>query len=164
MPQHLVLYSTNTWLAYMIGERFYDGMHYIWCTPNFGGNSFARRDDPIPPTSSPHDIYNDLYRGIRSGDRHLDKIGNNKSSIRNGAAYKRQSGVIDDAQFRDILAIVDQASMRDFRPLIYVIPFDRVADIVREVPVNERAHPLSVEYIIESLPRECFDIIEFDWS
>lgn len=29
----LVLYSTNTWLAYTVAERFYGGEHYVWCTP-----------------------------------------------------------------------------------------------------------------------------------
>jgi hypothetical protein len=30
-PKPLVLYSTNTWLAYAISERYYRGLHYAWC-------------------------------------------------------------------------------------------------------------------------------------
>ena len=30
-----ILYSTNTWIAYMIAERFYRRHHYVWCTPYF---------------------------------------------------------------------------------------------------------------------------------
>ena len=35
-----------------------------------------------------------------------------------------------------------------------------VAEIVHEAPVAERAHPLSLEYFIESLDRQHFDPIE----
>jgi hypothetical protein len=47
--------------------------------------------------------------------------------------------------------------------LLYIIPAGPVAGLVREVPVVERAHPLSVEYIIEALPKKYFDAIEIGW-
>ena len=31
----------------------------------------------------------------------------------------------------------------------------------RVVPVEDRAHPLSDEYHIEALRRDCFDVVEF---
>jgi hypothetical protein len=34
--------------------------------------------------------------------------------------------------------------------------------MLKEVPVAERAHPLSQEYIIEELPTELFDTIELE--
>lgn len=40
--------------------------------------------------------------------------------------------------------------------------YGRVPGLVKEVPVEERAHPLSQEYIIESLPRRLFDIIKLE--
>jgi len=35
-----------------------------------------------------------------------------------------------------------------------------VKQLVQEVPVSRRAHPLSAEYIIEELPGDRFDLIE----
>jgi hypothetical protein len=77
-----------------------------------------------------------------------------------GAEAKRAAGVISDAEQNDILSILDQASGRDFRPLLYVIPFDRVRTIVEAAPVELRAHPLSREYILARLPRADFDVLE----
>jgi hypothetical protein len=33
--------------------------------------------------------------------------------------------------------------------------------MVVEVPVENRAHPLAQEYLIEQLPRDRFDVVEF---
>lgn len=74
---------------------------------------------------------------------------------------KREKGFITPARFAEIDQIVESAVTWEFRPVLYVIPFDRVSGIAFEVPVSERAHPLSVEYRVEVLPRGCFDIIEF---
>lgn len=82
------------------------------------------------------------------------------TGILRGVAAKRAAGVISDDEQRDVVSMVDRASGRDFRPLLYVIPFDRVSGIVKPVPVAERAHPLSREYIIEALPRCNFDVLE----
>ncbi len=42
MSAPLILYSTNTWLAYKIAERFYGDMHYVWCAPFFDSESLPR--------------------------------------------------------------------------------------------------------------------------
>ena len=52
------------------------------------------------------------------------------------------------------------AEKQDFRPLIYVIPFEPVKSLVEMASLENRAHALSEEYIIERLPRELFDAIE----
>ena len=57
------------------------------------------------------------------------------------------------------MSTVKSADIRDFRPLFYIIPFQLVRDRLEPVPVDLRAHPLSVEFIIELLPRDCFDAI-----
>ena len=58
---------------------------------------------------------------------------------------------------------IESASIREFRPLLFLIPFDRVETLVSDVPVKERAHPLSIEFKVQALPRNCFDVIEI-WS
>ena len=63
----------------------------------------------------------------------------------------------------EITETIEHAAIREFRPLLYIIPYDRVASLVADVPVKDRAHPLSVEFKLQALPRDCFDIIEI-WS
>jgi len=158
MPKPLILYSTNTWLSYIIAERYYRGEHYAWCTPYFDARALSAYNVTTPPTSTPSEIYRTLLEEVRRGDRHSMKIQENKIGILQGATYKRESGIITEQQEKDIATIVDIAETRDFKPLLYIIPYDYVTNIVKDVPVEDRAHPLSVEYIIECLPRNCFDV------
>src|SRR5262245_16335140 len=37
-----VLYSTNTWLAFAIAQKYYASRHYVWCTPHFDPRSMAQ--------------------------------------------------------------------------------------------------------------------------
>ncbi len=94
------------------------------------------------------------------GDRHSSKIKENRVGILRGATVKYTQGIISDTEKADIASIVDQAEISDFRPLMYIMPFERVKNIVKDVPIADRAHPLSDEYIIESLSKNDFDIIE----
>ena len=123
MPDPLILYSTNTWLAYRIAQQYYGGTHYVWCTPYFDSRSLSGYDVYVPPTSSPSEIYHALHEEVRRGDQHSAKIKENKIGILKGATYKRESRVITEEDERDIAAIVDLAETRDFRPLLYIIPF-----------------------------------------
>ncbi|HEX8696200.1 MAG TPA: hypothetical protein VF746_27530 [Longimicrobium sp.] len=160
MDRPLLLYSASTWLAHAIAERFYGGIHYAWCSPHFDGTTAARHVN-VPPTASPAEIYRNLADECRRGERHSDAIKRNRGGIMRGARMKREKGFITPARFAEIDQIVESAVTWEFRPVLYVIPFDRVSGIAFEVPVSERAHPLSVEYRVEVLPRGCFDIIEF---
>jgi hypothetical protein len=68
--------------------------------------------------------------------------------------------VITEQAFRDIGTIIDAAPLPEYRPLIYVIPLSGARSLLEDVPIEDKAHPLSEEYIIRELPREAFDIIE----
>lgn len=160
MVDPLILYSTNTWLAYVIGERFYASEHYVWCTPDFDARALPSIEQVQPPSSSPAEIYRDLHEDVRRGDKHSSKIKDNKAGLLRGAAVKRATGVISEDDYRVVVSTVEQAQGRDFRPVLYVIPFERVRAIVQPAPVELRAHPLAREYIIESLPRVDFDVLE----
>jgi hypothetical protein len=160
-PRPLVLYSTNTWLSHAICERFYQGVHYVWCTPHAKPASVPSHDATVPPSSSPLEIYRLLSHEVARGDRHSAFIQQNRAGILRGAQSRRQQGAIGERQEAEIRAVVSLAEIRDFKPLLFVIPFAKVRGMIREVPVEQRAHPLSLEYIIESLPRPSFDIIEF---
>jgi hypothetical protein len=161
MEKPLILYSMNTWLAYMIAQRYYKTEHYVWCTPYFDPRKSGDRESAVPPTSSPFEMYCSLAEDVARRDRHSAKIVDNRAGILRGANAKRRSGVIDARQEKDIVSIVDGADSGDFRPLMYVIPYSEVIDRMREPPPRDKAHPLSEEYIIDRLPRTLFDVIEF---
>lgn len=159
----LNLYSTNTWLAYEINEQYYNCIHFVW---------FALVIDPTdsrfehnPPSSNPINLYGRLTQDVDRRDKHSPYIIKNRAGIINGANKKREQGVITEDQERKIIATVNDAEARDFYPLLYVIPFSKVKRMVKDVPVKNRPHALSLEGIIESLPRDYFDVIDFyNWS
>jgi hypothetical protein len=161
MRDPLLLYSTSTWLAYAIAERFYGGIHFAWCSPVYDGAKAATHVN-IPPTSSPAELYGSLVEEVRRGERHSELIKRNRSGIMSGADAKLKSGVITKARWEEIKRIVDTCHPREFRPVLLVMPFDRVRTMVVEASVQERAHPMSVEYRVEQLPRDCFDMLELE--
>jgi hypothetical protein len=159
LREPIVLYSTNTWLAYIISERYYRGEHYVWCSPHFDPYSVPSLNYVLPPSSSPVEIYRGLRKDILSGDRHSAKIIANKAGILRGVESKRLGDIIDEDGAAEIASVVEASDIRDFRPMCYVIPFCLIRDRVRPVPIGQRAHPLSAEFVIEALPRDCFDAI-----
>jgi hypothetical protein len=161
MAQDLLLYSTNTFLAFKIAEQFYGNVHYVWCSPYFSFTSAPSFSFTNPPSSSPREIYERLYQDVTMGDKHSTKIMSNRTGIQNGATQKAAAGVITDKQKREIYSIANQADPQFFKPLLYIIPFSHVISLVQIVPVRRRANPLSKEYIIEELPRDCFDVVEY---
>lgn len=160
--KHNLLYSVNTWLAHNISIRYYGGAHYVWCSPIFSFRNHSRYQATPPPTSCPSDIYHRLAEEVRRRDSHSAKIVENRSGLIAGAQKKHSAGIITDSELREIKEIEAAADYADFRPLLYLIPFVGVSHLLREVPVPERAHPLSQEFIIEELPTELFDVIDLE--
>jgi hypothetical protein len=161
MPEQPIYYSTNTLLAFNISERYYNHLHFVWCTPYF--DVWANQVNyTVPATSSPKEIYQNLLKEVTGEDRHGTQIDANKVGLKKGASVKRAANLITEQQENDIYAIIDSAKSQMFKPLLYVIPYDRVANIIQEVPVQERANPLSVEYRIELLPRDSFDVLRLE--
>ena len=97
---------------------------------------------------------------VDRGDRHSSKIIDCRSGIIRGAQAKRRNGIIDADTESDIIRAVETCETREFRPLLFVIPFAKVKKLVEKVPVSVRAHPLSSECLIPLLPGKCFDVIE----
>lgn len=159
MKPPLLLYSANTWLAYSIAERFYGGIHYAWCSPVYDGTT-APAHVNIPPSSSPAEIYRVFAEDSRRGEWHSDAITRNRAGIKGGAQAKLEAGAIHEGAYLRITQILDRSTPRDYRPVLFVMPFDRVADAAQEVSVGDLAHPLSLEYKIERLPRESFDMVQ----
>jgi hypothetical protein len=159
MKPPLLLYSTSTWLAYSVAEQYYGGVHYAWCSPVYDGR-LAEAHVNIPPNASPAALYSVMLADTRRGDQHSNAIDQNKKGIYRGAQARRSQGLIGDEQFEEIRSSLERTECRDFRPVLYIIPYEQVRESVVRVPVAERAHPMSVEYLIDSLPRPSFDMIE----
>jgi hypothetical protein len=159
MKPPLLLYSTSTWLAYSVAEQYYGGIHFAWCSPVYDGRVAAAHVN-IPPSASPAALYRAMLEDTRQGDRHSNAIDQNKNGIYRGALARQTQGLIGDAEVAEIGSSLERADCRDFRPLLYIIPYEQVRENVTRVPVSERAHPMSIEYRVELLPRASFDVIE----
>jgi hypothetical protein len=69
--------------------------------------------------------------------------------------------VIEDETESDIIQATQMAEARDFRPLLFVIPYQAVRRRIEKVPIASRASLLSQEFLIPLLPGRLFDVIEF---
>jgi hypothetical protein len=101
---------------------------------------------------------------VRRGDLHSANLKRLRETIADGARQKFEAKLITEAQRADVIKTLNRALLSDFRPLLYVIPYADVASLVQEVPIDERAHPLSLEVKIPALPRTLFDIIEVNYD
>jgi hypothetical protein len=160
----LLLYSTNTWLAYRISEKYYGGNHWVYVAEHF-----ERDPNPLmggaPPSSTPCEIYRRLRDEVDGQDSGSSaKVATNRVGLLNGAAAKFKARTIDAATRKEIESIVQTAPISDFRPLLYVMPYGPVATLVRRVNIGKKANPFWSEMIIESLPNSCFHAIEFPKS
>lgn len=167
ISEPLVLYSTNAWLAYQIARRYYGDIHHVCCSPFFDPRCISIYDSTNPPSSSPCEIFWDLFEASHRGDLNNPKIKELKVRIVYGANEKLRNGVINKKEEAAILWMVDKAQSLDFRPLIYVIPYGNISTVAKavqleEIPVEKKGHPLSSEYIIRALPRKLFDVIAYE--
>lgn len=162
MSSPLILYSANTLLAYRINQGYYRERHFVWCNPYFSASAPAI-DVQMPPSSTPSEICRNLFGDVSQQDLHSSRIQANRDGIRKGANLKWSMGEITQEQLEEIEQIVSAASVADFRPLLYVIPFALIAAQVKPVRPADRAHPFSREYIIEDLQRSSFDVLEWSW-
>jgi hypothetical protein len=157
-----ILYSTNTWLKWLINTQFSAGRHYVWCSECFDSQKLSAYSAGrlLPPSSNPAYIYRQLIAETRGEDRHGDKIQQQKAVLVGLAASWKAEGHISDEQAREIVVLVDTATFNEWRPLLYVIPTDGLAERIKSVPIAERAGRAN-EYRILDLHANEFDIVEF---
>lgn len=159
MNSKCIYYSCCTWLSFQIARSYYNNLHYVWCAPYFDPGSALNPQNSVPPTSSPREIYANLKKEVEAGDRHSAKIAQNIAGLRRGADIKLRVKAINQTQHDEITDILAVAQVSDFKPLLYIIPAKSVTRMLKSVPVKDRAHMMSEEYIIENLPRSRFDAI-----
>ena len=146
------LYSVNSYLAYYINEKYYKGIHYVWCAPLFNNEN-------NPPSSNPKKIYASLQEDVKGNDKHSAKIQQNKVGLLKGAESMFDTGKITKEEKEDILFIVHEADISDFTPLLYIIDKKLTADKIIKVPLKERANTHSDEFLIKNLHTDEFDVI-----
>lgn len=164
MPDPLVLYSANTQLAYRINEHFYGQIHFVWCSAFFSAPSPRSIDMEMPPSSTPCDICRNYLEDISRHDLHSRGLQDNRAGLQRGLKAKLAEGVITEKQYRELKKIIGKSALNEFRPFLYVIPFEGVRDLAEPVPPLQRAHPFSPEYKIERLPRSRFDVLDWTWG
>ena len=159
----LLLYSATTWLAYQIARRYYNDQHHVWCTPYFdrSGQKIGV-DSALLPSLSLLDQCRSLADAVDRGDRQSRIIEENRVGLLHGANAKRTEGSIGHREEREIVSVVAIAAVADFRPLLFVMPYCKVSHLLKDVAREDKIDPRSAEYVIEELPRACFDII--DWG
>lgn len=162
MPDPLVLYSANTQLAYRINEHFYGQIHFVWCSALFSATSRSI-DVEMPPSSTPCDICRNYLEDITRRDLHSLNLQHNRAGLQRGMEAKLAERVITEEQYLGLQELVSKASLDELRPLLYVIPFEGVRDLVTPASLLEKAHPFSPEYKIKRLPRSRFDVLDWIW-
>lgn len=112
-----------------------------------------------PASSDPATIYRQLHQAVRTADAGDAKIASQKKVLRSLAVKWAKDRDISDVTRQEIVAMVGKAAIIDWRPLVYVIPFARVAARVQLVPRERRASH-EPEYVIPDLADGEFHIIE----
>ena len=168
----LILYSINSHLAYSINKEYYR-KHYVWCATKFNTNDLNAADRNNPPSSNPYEILK----------RYLTEIKNAKEDVHHNPSYlieritgvltglevNKNKNIIDVDTYNQLKEIIETYREKgtiwnELRPLIYIIPFERVKDRVTKVPPSKTASISSEEYIIEDLKDEEFDVIIDLWG
>jgi hypothetical protein len=155
----LVRYSANPWFATDVAKRYRSGRYFAWICEYFD----SEREAPgamIAPSSNPRKIYEDLLHDYQHQEEHSRIIKDHKRTFRRLAKTWRAAGEISQDQFDEIIASIDANSWRIWKPVLYVIPVDRI-DLkrIRAVPRPDRAG-YGPEYQIVDLEAHEFDIID----
>lgn len=157
----MIVYSTNVYLKFKIHQRFCNDTHYAWCSEQFDTAVLGRyqQGSGVPPTSNPASIYRDLKEAVQKHDRHNAKVQEQKTSLKALAVKWENNRQITTEEKEEIIYMVDNSDITEWRPLIYLIPRQPVANRLKTVPIENRASN-EVEYIIEDLKSAEFHIIE----
>ena len=157
----VLLWSTNTYLKFNIQRLFRRDKHFVWCSPVFEGSAQPRYaiGASQAASSDPATIYRNLHHAVQSKDRGCEKIISQKKVLRALAVQWAKSGTIRNEDRDEIFAMLRLSQISDFRPLVYVVPYDLVKNRVKLVPRPKRAGH-QPEYILDDLEATEFTIIE----
>ena len=151
-----ILYSATTILAYSVAQKYYRQRHYAWCAPAPDPDRFGTQN---PPSSDPISLYWRYHADVSRADEHSSLIAANRRGIARGASEQERQGVITATERSLIEGIAERAPISDFAPLFLVIAYAGVKRMVSTADLTVRARASSNEYIVEKMPRSCFDVL-----
>lgn len=158
-----ILYSTNPWIAHDITMRFRGGRHFVWCSEYYDPLTApaGSAQSAIAPSSSPKGIYETLLGDYQREDGHSALIKGYRGTFCRLAKSWLADNQINKVQHDEIAAIVKSNSWRIWRPVLYVIPKEPIANANRlnSVPHRQRAAYGPELQVTDLMPHE-FDIIE----
>lgn len=154
----LILYSTQSWAAFALNQEFYGQYHYVWCSPFLNPEKDTTTTHFFADTSVPGRIYKFLSEESSGKKKSRQWIRRNKIGLLNGVKSKLAGKVIDKKTAKALNQYIMTADPIDFRPVLYIIPYAKVSNIVKKVDPGKGAHLFSVEYRIHQLPRKLFDV------
>jgi hypothetical protein len=163
MPTGPLLFSTNPLIKLLIQERYRKDEHYVWCSESFDSNKQPGYSAAslVPPSSNPSSIYRELREGCQKGEKHSTKIRDARGTLKALAVTWHDNGEISSQDKEEIIMLADDPDLTYWRPLVYVIPRNLVQARLKPVHLQQRAS-FGLEFIVEDLKRNEFDIIEFE--
>jgi len=158
------LYSTNPQIKFDIYQRYRDGRHWVWCSDFFDSRRYYLHvgAGKLPPSSNPAEIYETLRAAtLDRPDHHCPHIARVKLSLKERALEWSTDGSISMNDAQDIAYQLDHADIRDWRHLLYVIDRSEIEPRLVEVPPDQRANPVALEWTIPDLVSDEFDVLGF---
>jgi hypothetical protein len=145
----------------LLQQRFFGNVHYVWCSEacDSGGASPYEFASLVPPSSNPKDIYQALRQAVEKGDKHDPKIVSARAFYVQHATELHLKGALSEGDRDEVIHMVNNAELKLWRPLLYIIQRDPVAGRLKVVPPAKRAGH-GPEFIIEDLVRAEFEIVE----
>ena len=150
----LFLVSVQSKLAYLINENYYNGLHYAWCSPGF--------DCPKnPPDSNPKMLFSRWREDYLNYATDSPLIQKNRKGIKKGILHQRAMGFISEKTSEQLINLTDTAPFTYFCPVLYVMPYQLVKNLIEDVEFEEKANPFSIEFKLPDLPNKFFNVFEF---
>jgi hypothetical protein len=161
----LILYSTNPWFAHDISMRYRRGVHFAWVSEYFDCRT-APTGTPasfVAPSANPCQIYRNLREDVGKQDSHSALINGYRKKFVRLARDWFSSGLVTKDQHDEIIAAARAHSWTIWKPVLYVIPSERIMAASRLITVPRKVRAShGMEYqIADLLPHE-FDILELD--
>ena len=158
-----ILYSTNPWIAHVFSKKYLSGIHFVWCSEYFDPKAAppGSAESAIAPSSSPKGIFDTLKNDCEREDLHSALIKGYKKTFLRLAKTWLADSTIDKNAYDEIAATVKSKSWKIWRPLLYVIPREKIeiSGRLKIVPHKNRA-AYGTELQIADLYKDEFDTIE----
>lgn len=97
---------------------------------------------------------------METGDKHSLKIKSTRLVLKKLALEWHQRAEITHKERQAIVWLADNAELKEWRPILYIVPRAPVANRIVDVPINKLANPLHPEYIIADLKESEFEAVE----